>query len=225
LAGIYYAVDEYEKAIVEYKSAIELDKDDKSRAIDFNGLGSVYFRQSHHEDAIAAYQKAIELDPKFAYPWNGLGNVYRDLGRTDEAEAAYRKAIELDPKYAAPWNGLGNVYSRLEQYDKALQAREKAVGLKPDDGAFRASLAGLLRKMGHEQEAQKEIEIARPFIEGESEYNRACFESICGNIEEALRLLKITIEKNPGDRILARRDPDFDFIREDPRFKELVGEG
>ncbi len=55
------------------------------------------------------------------------------------------------------------------------------------------------------------------------EYSRACFESICGNVEQALALLKVAIEIKPSRRDLARRDPDFDFIREDPRFKALVG--
>jgi hypothetical protein len=34
-----------------------------------------------------------------------------------------------------------------------------------------------------------------------------------------------TAAKSPGDHLSARRDPDFDFIRDDPRFKALVGEG
>jgi len=57
----------------------------------------------------------------------------------------------------------------------------------------------------------------------ESEYNRACFESICGNKEEALRLLKISIEQKQANLEWVQQDPDFFFIRDDPRFNELVG--
>ena len=56
----------------------------------------------------------------------------------------------------------------------------------------------------------------------EDEYNRACFESICGNADEALALLKVALEKKHVSLEWARRDPDFDFIREDARFKALV---
>jgi len=58
----------------------------------------------------------------------------------------------------------------------------------------------------------------------ENEYSRACFESICGNVDEALTLLKVAFEKKQASLEWARRDPDFDFIRDDPRFKALVGE-
>ena len=59
----------------------------------------------------------------------------------------------------------------------------------------------------------------------ETEYDRACFESICGNVDEALALLKVALEKKQTPFAWARRDPDLDFIRDDPRFKALVGEG
>jgi tetratricopeptide (TPR) repeat protein len=173
---------------------------------------------------MAAYQKAIELDPKFAHPWNGLGNVYSDLSRPEEAMAAYQKAIELDPKFAYPWNGLGILHTLFHCYDEALVAFQKAVELAPKDGNFNASLAGILRRLGRMDEHARQVEVARPLMEKESDYNRACLESICGHVDEALRLLKMALEKKQTSLAWARRDPDFDFIREDPRFKELVGE-
>jgi hypothetical protein len=53
-------------------------------------------------------------------------------------------------------------------------------------------------------------------------YNRACFEAIQGNADEAIALLKIALEKRLVSTAVVRRDPDFDFIRDDPRFKALV---
>ena len=53
-------------------------------------------------------------------------------------------------------------------------------------------------------------------------YDEACFEAVAGNVEEALALLQEAMEITPGYRDLARRDPDFAFIREDPRFQALV---
>jgi tetratricopeptide (TPR) repeat protein len=115
------------------------------------------------------------------------------------------------------------VYQLLGQYEKALSAYQKAVELAPEGGAYRASLASVLRKLGREAEAQAQMEIARPLMAKENEYNRACFESICGNVEQALALLKVALETSPGMRDWARRDPDFDSIREHPGFKALVG--
>jgi tetratricopeptide (TPR) repeat protein len=165
-----------------------------------------------------------QLEPKFAYPWNGLGAVYSDLDCFDEAIAAFQKSIELEPKFAYPWNGLGKVYILLKCDEEALKAFQKAVELDPDGGVMHSSLAGILCILGRKEEAEKQVEIARPLMKKESEYDRACFEAICGNGEGALRLLEIALEKKQTRLAFARRDPDFDFIRDDPRFKELVGE-
>jgi hypothetical protein len=54
--------------------------------------------------------------------------------------------------------------------------------------------------------------------------NRPRFESICGNVYEALVLLKVALEKKQTSLAWARRNPDFELIRDDPRFKALVGE-
>jgi len=188
-------------------------------------LGVAYALAGQHEQAIQAFQKAIALDPKFAVPWNGLGNVYRDLGRYEEAIQACQQAIALDPKHAAPWNNLGNVYALRGEWEQALGAFRRAAELEPERGVYHASVASALRAPGREAEAQEEIARARPLIEKENEYNRACFAAICGEREEALRLLEIALQKRQVSRQWARRDPDLRSLHGDPRFEKLVGAG
>ena len=54
-------------------------------------------------------------------------------------------------------------------------------------------------------------------------YNLACAESLSGHPEDAIRHLGMAIECWDGARDLARKDSDFDAIRDDPGFRELVG--
>jgi uncharacterized Ntn-hydrolase superfamily protein len=54
-------------------------------------------------------------------------------------------------------------------------------------------------------------------------YDLACFESLAGEAEDALRHLARALELDAGLRAGAARDPDFDAIRQDPRFAVLVG--
>ena len=54
-------------------------------------------------------------------------------------------------------------------------------------------------------------------------YNLACFESLDGRREEAFAALARAVELGPDEvRKYAAEDTDFDAIRSDPRFAELV---
>jgi tetratricopeptide (TPR) repeat protein len=54
-------------------------------------------------------------------------------------------------------------------------------------------------------------------------YNLACAESLLGRADEAIDHLGQSIAIDESFRELAQTDSDFDPIRDDPRFKELVG--
>jgi hypothetical protein len=53
-------------------------------------------------------------------------------------------------------------------------------------------------------------------------YNLACVESLAGHSQDAIRHLRAAIEARPTFRDLARDDSDFDAIRNEPGFRELV---
>jgi len=72
------------------------------------------------------------------------------------------------------------------------------------------------------------IEQAKPLIEANPEYpsalyNLACVESLAGRKEDAIETLRTAIERWPRSKELAPGDSDFDAIRDEPAFKELVG--
>ena len=54
-------------------------------------------------------------------------------------------------------------------------------------------------------------------------YNLACCESLAGQKAEALEHLRVAIERSGRIRQFAATDSDFDPLRDDPAFKELVG--
>jgi len=77
--------------------------------------------------------------------------------------------------------------------------------------------------LGLETEANSHIKAALPRLDAETEYNRACFEAICGNTDQAIDLLEQALVMKQTSPEWVRGDPDLDFIREDPRFQALVG--
>ena len=73
------------------------------------------------------------------------------------------------------------------------------------------------------------IERGRGLIEahpeyGEPLYNLACCEALAGRTGDAIEHLRRAIDMSERVRELAKHDSDFDSIREEPAFKELVGE-
>ena len=54
-------------------------------------------------------------------------------------------------------------------------------------------------------------------------YNVACCESLAGRTADAIEHLRLAIEHSEQARSFAAGDSDFDPIRDEPAFKELVG--
>jgi hypothetical protein len=54
-------------------------------------------------------------------------------------------------------------------------------------------------------------------------YNVACAEALAGRGDDAIEHLRQSIERSERFRELARDDVDFDSIREEPAFQQLVG--
>jgi hypothetical protein len=54
-------------------------------------------------------------------------------------------------------------------------------------------------------------------------YNVACCESLAGRSADAIEHLSLAIDGSEQFRAMAASDSDFDPIRDEPAFKELVG--
>ena len=54
-------------------------------------------------------------------------------------------------------------------------------------------------------------------------YNLACCETLAGRTAEAIGHLRHAIDKWEGCREMAKHDSDFDSIRDEPAFQELIG--
>jgi superkiller protein 3 len=174
------------------------------------------------ENDIAAYRRVIEINPDNDRAWDTLGNTYENAGLHSQAIAAFEQAIVVDPKKEVYHYHLGIALGYQKEYDKAIQALQTVVSLNPHYMLAHCALAGYYRKLGKEAEAQEHAQIARSSMETENEYNQACFESICGNADQAIALLDIALEKKQIQPEMVRSDPDLDFIRSDPRFETLL---
>ncbi len=71
------------------------------------------------------------------------------------------------------------------------------------------------------------VDLGRKLIEEHPEYpelfyNLACCESLAGRTTDAIEHLRQAIDSSERSRAYAKGDPDFDPIRDDPAFKQLM---
>ncbi|MGI0479732.1 protein kinase domain-containing protein [Geminocystis sp. CENA526] len=125
----YRELKQYEKAIIDYTKAIELDP---NYIYAYNNRGVVYENLKEYEKAIMDYTKAIELDPNYKSAYNNRGIVYGQLKEYEKAIMDYTKAIELDPNYTYAYNNRGVAYENLKEYEKAIMDYTKAIELNPN---------------------------------------------------------------------------------------------
>jgi tetratricopeptide (TPR) repeat protein len=186
-------------------------------------LGVAYAKLRQYQESITAYQQAIRLGPTFAYSHNGLGNVYRVLKRYDEALAAYQQAIRLDPTLAILHVMLGALHNLQHREDKAQAEYVQALEFDPQAYSAMICLARIERQQGNQAKAMSWIHQARSILHDDDFYSRACLESVAGNADAAIEALLIALEHSEESVEWGRDDPDFVFIRDDSRYRALVG--
>lgn len=211
-------------AIEDYDLAIRINP---TQSEIYNNRGNARRDKGDLQGAMSDYNEAIRLNSNAALVFINRGIVHRIFGNLDSALADFTAAIALNPTdldLSEVFYNRGAVLQLRGQLDQAVADYRLAIRIKPSDTVSGIALINLLRALGKRLEADEQEEAVRNLIVRENEYNRACCEAICGNIDKALELLGIGLEKKQATRAWARLDPDFETIRNDPRFNKIVNE-
>jgi tetratricopeptide (TPR) repeat protein len=173
--------------------------------------------------------------------WTGHNAGDRILNEHDEAEESEelyvvqqgRATFELDgERVDAPAGTL--VFARpgikRTAFAEEPETTILAIGGTPGE-AYEPDgweLWAPLRPLYEQGEYAAAAERGRALVEAHPEYttlfyNLACCESLAGHTTEALEHLRRSIEMSERSRAYAKGDSDFDPIRDEPAFKELVG--
>jgi quercetin dioxygenase-like cupin family protein len=159
---------------------------------------------------------------------------HREVGGHEELYLVLRGVAQFtlgEETFEAPVGTL--VHAKPGTLREAIAAEPEtivlAVGAKPGEPFspspwedFHVAIA-LLRR-GEERRGREEMEIAmaRDPDAWQGAYNAACFEAIAGHYDEALEWLRKAVESGGADvKGYADEDPDFDVIRDDPRYAAL----
>ena len=174
---------------------------------------------------ILAGENVVKQNPANEEAWKQLAENYAALNQTEKAIQAYQKALSLAPHKVLYYEKLGQLSIDAGSYAEAADFFEQALAIDEESIYLHCALASSYKRQGLNDEAQSHINLVLPTIDQESPYNRACFESICGNLEAAIELLDIAMEADSTLTVeKIKNDQDFDFIRDDKRFSDFLNQ-
>lgn len=223
LANAYYYSGQYEYARETYDIILSLNPNDPTI---LHSRGVTYGQLEKYDKALADFNRALELRPDSPGTLINRGNAYTELARYDEAFADLNRSLELNPNDPAAFNNRGNAYFRLKRYDKALADFNRALELRPNDPETIRNRGLTYAKLERYDETFTDFNRA---LELEPDnagtlYDLACTSSLLEKTDHALAYLEKAITLDKKYREMAKTDNDFDNIRNDPRFKKLIGE-
>jgi serine/threonine protein kinase/Flp pilus assembly protein TadD len=250
LGGAYNTLGRYDEAIAEIGEAVRLEPNNAGA---HGSLARAYWiGKGMVEEAIVELDHAVSINPQAGYSYLQLVFLHTLIGNYTRAEAAAEHAIELQEKYISGKEGLqvvgahtrlGYCYYRQGRYDEAIQEYERELEfLKSSDHALRdRSLTELEQKLGaaylrkgmteeseqHFKSAIKRFEqrLGKGSDDPFTKYYMACLYSLKGDADKALKYLGESLGSLRAINTLrAKSDPDFENLREDSRFQQLIGE-
>lgn len=172
-------------------------------------------------DALAEAQKAKTLDPLSLEMASSVSSVYMEARDYDRAIQECRRILDIDPKFISAHYCIGVSEIYQGKYDSAMAELKLAQSL--GDSILVAKAIAHATK-GERQQALQVIELLKQHAKKTyiSPYSFAEIYSHLGDKQMALQLVQACLSERCGDVIFLNIDPDFDNLRREPKFKELL---
>jgi len=150
-------------------TALKFDPNDRKAHL---ARGASYRNLGEDDLAIREYDHIIQTDPRSAIAYSIRGWSYIAEGKLESAIADSTKAIQLDAGSAAAYDTRGLALTILHQEEKALPDFARYMKLKPKDGSVYYHRAFAYLRLGKNDEAKRDLDIAR-----KSDYQLELWES------------------------------------------------
>jgi len=206
----------------EFKRAIELSPNYPTA---HHWYGEFLVTRGRFDESFAEYQRALELDPLSLAISTDLGQAYSYARQYDRAIEYLKKLIEMDPNYVRTHFYLAQVYEEKGMFEEAIAENEKGLilgGKNPNEVAkATAAMRDALRVSGARGYWQKTFDLGREDGQSPNPNETASLFTRLGERDQAF----VWLEKAYDERVhmeWLKVSPEWDNLRSDPRFPELV---
>ena len=211
----------YDEAIKCYDKALEIDGKHVGA---WNNKGYALYSLDKYPEAMQYFDKVLEIDSKHVNAWNNKGNALCSLGRYDEAIRCYDEALKIDGKYVDAWDNKGYTLAKRHRYNEAIEYFDKALEIDGKYAGAWYNKGTTLSVLGRYNEAiecfDKALEIDSNYAN--AYYNRACSKCRLNRVNECLDDLKMAITLDENNIESAKKDEDFNSIKDNEEFKRLL---
>lgn len=157
----YEAAKDYERAIEEYRKALELHPEPLMSAtgkeLVRNGLAEALSRVHRYDEAINVLKEAIKLSPNQPHLYFSLAGVYTSKGDFEKAEDTYLAIRDLNSQFD-PEYYLANLYEKKGDFEGAIAFYKKYLALHPKEYNIYKELSTALMRVGKHNEAADALE-------------------------------------------------------------------
>ena len=127
LATYYKSNNDYDKSLIFYKKAIDLEPEND---FFYNRLAQLqHYFMGENMEAIININKAIEIDPDYPYHYYVLANILQTNNKFFNSFKSISKAILLDSENFLWFESRGKYNYKLGDYDSAILDYSKAIDL------------------------------------------------------------------------------------------------
>lgn len=159
IKGIFYLkTGQYEKALIEFQSALVLNPDDMPS---LGNIINLCLIQNKMEDAVKYLVHAIELNPSNIEYRTKLAEIYAQKGLYNEAIAEFNQIIQIDhAREVDCMDKMGKVYLVQRDFDNAILCFTKAIEIGSSSAELYNNLGTVYAQKGEYDKAIPEIEHA-----------------------------------------------------------------
>ena len=145
LANIQCKIGKIDKAITNYKQALESNPDELAA---LNNLGSLLVEKGQNQEAISILKRQIKIDPHQPKAFFSLSLAFKNIHQVEAAIGAAKRAIQLDRRFIEAYQNLGKLLIQTGRFEEAATILQTANKIAPENSKTTDSLAFTLAKLG-----------------------------------------------------------------------------